>query len=782
MKVLKVIHGYPPRYSAGSEVYSQILAQGLAHNHEVQVFTRQENSFINDFTYTTELDISDPRILVHLVNVPRAKYSDTFSHLKVESLFQQILVNFKPDIVHFGHLNHLSLKLPKIAYQNNIPSIFTLHDFWLMCPRGQFLQRNSNTPWELCDGQDDDKCAQKCYIGKFSGTEETFNGEREYWKKWISHRMELARSVIEYSDILIAPSKFLQNKFANEFNVPSEKSIYLDYGFDLNRLKGRKKEKGAGVVFGYIGTHTPQKGIHLLIKAFAKLNSDAKLKIWGYLREDTPALKALVTELPAYIQQRIEWRGGYVNENIVEEVFNKVDAIIVPSIWGENSPLVIHEAQQVRVPVITADYGGMSEYVRHMSNGLLFKHRDIDDLVQKMQMVIDNPSLLLKLASKGYLYSESSNIPSINDHVYEIEGIYKRVIEARNKPLHSKPGPWRITFDTNPDHCNYQCIMCECFSPYSKVKEERVKNGESKKVMSIETIRKVLEESKDTPLKEIIPSTMGEPLLYKDFDKIIQMCYEFNLKLNLTTNGSFPIKGVDEWAVLLVPILSDIKISWNGATKETHEKIMVGSNWEKVCKNLKKFLAVRDSYSRHNNHRCTVTLQLTFLETNLNELQSLINMAIELGIDRVKGHHLWAHFEEIKGLSMRREKNSIKRWNNTVKELYKLRDNKLLPNGKKITLENFEVLNEDATEDLAPGGPCPFLSKEAWINTEGEFSPCCAPNELRKGLGSFGDVNTKSLQDIWQSQEYRELQKSYLTHNLCLNCNMRKPLIKEASL
>ncbi len=47
------------------------------------------------------------------------------------------------------------------------------------------------------------------------------------------------------------------------------------------------------------------------------------------------------------------------------EVFNKIDAIVVPSIWLENSPLVIHEALQAGVLVITADVGGMAEYVHH---------------------------------------------------------------------------------------------------------------------------------------------------------------------------------------------------------------------------------------------------------------------------------------------------------------------------------------------------------------------------------------------------------------------------------
>jgi hypothetical protein len=49
-----------------------------------------------------------------------------------------------------------------------------------------------------------------------------------------------------------------------------------------------------------------------------------------------------------------------------------------------------------------------------------------------------------------------------------------------------------------------------------------------------------------------------------------------------------------------------------------------------------------------------VTFQLTFLESNISELADIVRLAIELGVDRVKGHHLWAHFSQIRELSMRR--------------------------------------------------------------------------------------------------------------------------------
>lgn len=777
MKILKVIHGYPPYYSAGSEVYSQILAHELAGNHEVQIFARHENSFSPDFHYSTALDNNDPRILLHLINIPTTKYRYKFINEEVNVRFEKIINEFKPDLIHFGHLNHLSISLPEIASKRSIPVVFTLHDFWLMCSRGRFIQRNSKELLKLCDGQEDKKCATECYSGYFTGDLEFLNSDITYWKQWISTRMEQTKKIVNYVDHFIAPSKFLMNKFTEDFNIPHKKISYLDYGFDLNRLKNRNRIKEEDFIFGYIGTHTPEKGIDLLLEAFSKLLSKAKLRIWGEWNQDTAALKLIANQFPEKIKDRIEWMGSYKNENIVTEVFNKLDTIIVPSIWGENSPLVIHEAQQLRVPVITANYGGMTEYVEDGVNGLLFNHRDAESLSKKMESLLKNKNLYTKLTHNGYLYSNDGNVPSINEHTEQLEKIYFNITTSKNKSVSIKPGPWRITFDTNPDYCNYACVMCECFSPYSNVKKDKKAKGIKPKIMPIDTIRKVIKEAAGTPLREIIPSTMGEPLMYKNFDEIITICHEYGLKLNLTTNGSFPIKGAKKWSELLVPILSDIKISWNGATKEVHEKIMIGSKWEVVTKNLKTLLDERDKYFYVTNNRCSITLQLTFLESNITELHDIVKMAIGLGIDRVKGHHLWAHFEEIKDLSMRRNEAAINRWNTEVTKAYKLRDNMLLPNGQKIILENFTVLSKEGVEDLAPGGPCPFLGKEAWVNPEGKFSPCCAPDDLRKKLGNFGNVNEVKLEDIWKSNEYNSLQKNYFNHELCRTCNMRKPLI-----
>ncbi|RKZ53099.1 MAG: radical SAM protein [Candidatus Parabeggiatoa sp. nov. 2] len=779
MKILQVIHGYPMRYNAGSEVYTQTLCHGLAARHQVHVFTRQEEPFAPDYAYCEEVDPDEPRVTLHLVNLPRSR--DRYRHQGIDQRFAERLERIKPDIVHIGHLNHLSTSIVTEAAYREIPIVYTLHDYWIMCPRGQFMQMHPNDQndlWAACDGQQDRKCAQRCYARYFSGAPVEQEEDITYWTSWVKRRMQHIREMVELIDLFIAPSRYLYNRYHEEFGLPTRKLVYLDYGFDRKRLRHRQRIAGEPFTFGYIGTHIPAKGIHHLIEAFAQVSGKARLRIWGRLRgENSKSLQDLANSLPDAIREQIEWLPEYRNQNIVTDVFNRVDAIVVPSIWVENSPLVIHEALQARVPVITADVGGMCEYIHHEVNGLLFQHRHPEALAVQMQRLIDNPTLAKRLGQRGYIQSETGDIPNLSEQVSEVERLYNSVIQHRNSTqITPLKGPWRITFDTNPDDCNLRCVMCEEHSQYSPRKKERRTEGMSHRKMPIELIRRVLENAQGTGLKEIIPSTMGEPLLYEHFDDIINWCHQFGVQLNLTTNGTFPKKGPQAWAERIVPVTSDVKISLNGASQATQEKIMVGSRWEKMLNNMTTFIDVRNAHAAKGGNYCRVTFQLTFLEWNVAELADIVRLAARFGVDRVKGHHVWAHFDELKPLSMRRSPEAIARWNQAVLAARAAAQTAKLPNGKSVLLENIDLLNDTAVEDMAPGGQCPFLGKEAWINTEGRFSPCCAPDEQRRCLGEFGYVTEMTLQEIWQSKTYQQLVRTYRNHSLCLSCNMRTPL------
>ena len=338
-----------------------------------------------------------------------------------------------------------------------------------------------------------------------------------------------------------------------------------------------------------------------------------------------------------------------------------------------------------------------------------------------------------------------------------------------------RSGPWRITFDTNPDDCNLHCIMCEDHSPHSSTQTDRRKAGHPKRRMGIDLIRRVMEESRGTGLREIIPSTMGEPLLYRHFDEILNLCAEFGVKLNLTTNGTFPQRGAKAWAERIVPVTSDVKVSWNGATKATHENVMLGSSWETVLENVRTFIDVRDAHASRGGNRCRVTFQLTFMEINVSELPDIVKLAADLGVDRVKGHHLWVHFDQMRRQSMRRNPEAIARWNAIVDSAHEVAERNRLPSGDRVLLETIFRLDEDDGGDIAPDGVCPFLGQEAWVASDGRFNPCCAPDTLRRTLGYFGNVNDTSLYDIWDSAGYRNLEANYMENALCQGCNMRRP-------
>ncbi len=434
MKILQVIHGYPPAYSAGSELYTQTLSHALTKRHEVHVFTRQEHQFQAEYGNSVEQDDADPRVTLHYVNTARGR--DRYRHAEVDRVFGRLLDSLGPDIVHVGHLNHLSTSLIFEAREREIPVVFTLHDYWLMCPRGQFIQNNPSNPtevWAVSERQDDRQCAELCYSRYFSGDPERSENELAYWTEWVRARMDHVREVCEAVDMFIAPSHYLLNRFRDDFGIPGDKLVYLDYGFDLERLAGRHRETGERFTFGYIGTHTAAKGIQLLIEAFGRMKSDeATLRIWGRPRSDeTSELMALAQGLPEPGKSGVQWMGEYNNLRIVPDVFESCDAIVVPSIWAENSPLVIHEALQARVPVITADYGGMKEYVNHEVNGLLFAHRDADSLADQMLRLARDPDLARSLGSRGYLQSPDGNVPSISEHVRAVEDLYDQVVAKR---------------------------------------------------------------------------------------------------------------------------------------------------------------------------------------------------------------------------------------------------------------------------------------------------------------------------------------------------------------
>jgi len=171
MKILQVVHGFPPKQRAGTEIYTYYLSKELAKRHEVHVFyPTLENvkepilvSFNREDLVLHELKFPNNNKIRRFLS--RLFFENTYINKEIENLFRILVTNIRPDVIHFEHLIGLSATLIEVVKEFNIPSVLTLHDYWFMCPNIQLLRHD----YTVCNGPEPNKC-RECWIKKQSET------------------------------------------------------------------------------------------------------------------------------------------------------------------------------------------------------------------------------------------------------------------------------------------------------------------------------------------------------------------------------------------------------------------------------------------------------------------------------------------------------------------------------------------------------------------------------------------------------------------------------------
>jgi MoaA/NifB/PqqE/SkfB family radical SAM enzyme len=273
-------------------------------------------------------------------------------------------------------------------------------------------------------------------------------------------------------------------------------------------------------------------------------------------------------------------------------------------------------------------------------------------------------------------------------------------------------------------------------------------------------------------VEEVIPSTMGEPLLWAGLDRLVDLCGELGLRLNVTTNGTFPGRGAAAWAERLVPVASDVKVSWNGATAATAEAVMPGLDFGAAVDDVRAFVAARDARGG-GSRRCRVSFQVTAQEANVAELPAIVALAAALGVERVKVNQLQPRSPPLAARSLRRSADAIRRWNSAVLLAHEAAQAHPLPSGERVVLENVVPLAEDPAAP-APVGPCRFVGREAWLHPDGRFAPCPHPAAERGDLGAFGSAAETGFEELWSGEPLRAFVARWEEHPVCRGCPFRR--------
>jgi glycosyltransferase involved in cell wall biosynthesis len=297
--------------------------------------------------------------------------------------FAALLTELNPDIVHFHHYSVLGVEALAIARQvvPDAKIVLTLHEYLAICHHyGQMVTRPDRT---LCFEASVQRCAS-CFPDV---PRSDFFLRRIYIQRFFS-----------CVDQFISPSRFLAERYKT-WGVPAEKISVLENVVrprtDAPKAKPFWGKKTLRV--GFFGQISPLKGINVLLDAASLLEKrerfDIAIDVFGEHRNQPAELQEEFQTRIAAIGKNVCLHGAYEPDRI-DALMQSVDIVVVPSIWWENSPVVIQEAFLNRRPVICSDIGGMAEKVRDGLDGFHFSVRSAVDLAALIERLADDRDLL----------------------------------------------------------------------------------------------------------------------------------------------------------------------------------------------------------------------------------------------------------------------------------------------------------------------------------------------------------------------------------------------------
>lgn len=330
-------------------------------------------------------------------------------------------------------------------------------------------------------------------------------------------------------------------------------------------------------------------------------------------------------------------------------------------------------------------------------------------------------------------------------------------------------GPWRLTVVTSPDECNLACTMCATHAPEVRA-AGRVPFPPRR--LSLAQVSEALAGAPAT-LAEVIPSTRGEPLLWDGLAELAGICRRRGLRLNVTTNGTWPGAGAEAWARALVPACSDVKVSWAAAAPEIDRALLGGRDPGRALEGLRTLLRVRDEVERAAGHHCGVSLQVAVREENVEDLPALVRLAATEGVDRVKLNHLQVRFPSLRGSSLAATRGGIERWNRAVAACRDAVASAPRRGGGRLEVTPLAELPPGG--DRPPAGDCPFVGREAWLEVDGRFLPCPSPAAREGALGAFGRLGEVTFAEAWTGPAWRGLAAGWRDRAPCRDCPFRRP-------
>lgn len=398
MKISFISNLYPPFVLGGAEISVRRVAEGLAKKgHEVLVITTSPNrkrysEKINGvkiyrlgmtnihptYTWGTQPMIIKP--IYHIINL-----WSPYSYVVIKNILKKEM----PDVVHINNYSGLSLSVFSAVKSLNLPLIFTVHDYSLIFWMSNLLNSRGK--------------------GKI-----------------VSRMCRLYNEIVKYivnnkPNIIITVSKSAVYKLRENGLFENTEVVVLPNAIELGNLSSIKKYYDTIDIL-YAGALSRYKGVHILINAFKELKSkNIRLHIVGKGKEEEEFKKIAGSD------QRITFYGFKTGEELMN-FYKRANVVVAPSLYLETFGLVIIESFKYGTPVVGSKIGAYPELIKNGYNGFLFEAGNVDELKDKIEYLIENPSELKRLENGAF---ESAKKYDIGEHIKKLEDIYEAVVEQQ---------------------------------------------------------------------------------------------------------------------------------------------------------------------------------------------------------------------------------------------------------------------------------------------------------------------------------------------------------------
>ena len=363
-----MLHNHPAIFPGGAEMHSLELFEALAASDAVDpilvaradLHEARERGLYTGATFKTVE--GDPR--QYFMFTEFAAFDPVLGTSKAKWLFTQDFPDFllaqQPDVVHFQHTHMIGYDVLTVTRRvlPRTPIVYTLHEFLPICLReGQMIRTER-------------KGTSSAHMRRHGAAT---NATRRFLRRNFSWR------------------EVHQGSSRKRRHVPGTESLSPPALYRMGNPGRADQGRGAGPSAAKPGrcgrrraTAQPARllrpahsfqGRETLLEAMrilAERQPDVHLSLHGaYVEYFAETYGREFLELVDEMRGNVTYAGAYDHSDL-PRLMRDIDWVVVPSLWWENSPLVVQEAFMHCRPVICSGIGGLAEKVQNEVNGLHF--------------------------------------------------------------------------------------------------------------------------------------------------------------------------------------------------------------------------------------------------------------------------------------------------------------------------------------------------------------------------------------------------------------------------